>query len=576
MDKKDFNPADWLNDKQPSIQFEAATKTTVKENISNADSDIEQILQRVEAKSIDIANAYSDWRDIGFAFADEFAESGRDYFHRISKFYSDYSATECDKQYDKCLKANGNGVTIKTFYHLVKMAGVSLKTVKTKERTEDSCMYNTPPLPKEVYDNLPEILKESTDLFQDSIEKDVFLVGAISVISGCLPNIEGIYFNEPHSAHLYSFITAPAGSGKSKLKWAKYFGSIIHDTIVEASKAKKACYESELEQYNNLSKKEKQDVERPQEPPQKMFYIPANSSSPAFIQALSGNDFCGVIFETEADTLANTFKQEWGNFSDVLRKAFHHESTNMFRRKDNEYIEIKEPHLAIALSGTPRQVHNLMPDVENGLFSRFLYYAFEDHTEFKNPFQSFKSVNYLDFFNEKGKQMFDLYNQLNRLQNPITFELTEAQGIEFTEVFKEMLTRNKLLLGRDFEANIKRLGLVTFRIAMILTSLRILENGDLTNSLTCSDVDFNSALKLALTLEKHAIAVYQNLPHNELKGIKQKFYEALPEQFDRQTYLKVAEDMEVKPKTAEKYITQFKKSLLNHEHNNYTKVKSRK
>jgi hypothetical protein len=248
----------------------------------------------------------------------------------------------------------------------------------------------------------------------------------------------------------------------------------------------------------------------------------------------------------------------------------------MFRRKDNEYIEIKEPHLAIALSGTPRQVHNLMPDVENGLFSRFLYYAFEDHTEFKNPFQSFKSVNYLDFFNEKGKQMFDLYNQLNRLQNPITFELTEAQGIEFTEVFKEMLTRNKLLLGRDFEANIKRLGLVTFRIAMILTSLRILENGDLTNSLTCSDVDFNSALKLALTLEKHAIAVYQNLPHNELKGIKQKFYEALPEQFDRQTYLKVAEDMEVKPKTAEKYITQFKKSLLNHEHNNYTKVKSRK
>ncbi|PKP12062.1 MAG: DNA primase [Bacteroidetes bacterium HGW-Bacteroidetes-4] len=576
MTKKEFNPNDWLKDKQPNIQFETTTENTVKEVNNQKDNDIEEILQRVEAKSIDIANAYSDWRDIGFAFADEFGESGREYFHRISRFYADYSAAVCDKQYDKCLKAHGNGVTIKTFFHLAKSAGVNIKTTVSKEESDETRLYNTPPLPAEVYANLPEILKESTDLFQDNIEKDVFLVGAISVIGACLPNIEGIYFNEPHSAHLYSFITAPAGSGKSKLKWAKYFGSIIHETIVETSKKDKACFESELEHYNNLSKKERQDTERPQEPPQKMFYIPANSSSPAFIQALSDNNFCGVIFETEADTLANTFKQEWGNFSDVLRKAFHHESTNMFRRKDNEYIEIKDPHLAIALSGTPRQVHNLMPDVENGLFSRFLYYAFEDHTEFKNPFKSFRPVNYLDFFTEKGNQIFELYNQLNRLQNPISFELTEAQGDEFTKVFNEMLSRNKLLLGRDFEANVKRLGLVTFRIAMILTALRILENGDLSNPLICSDTDFNSALKLATTLEKHAIAVYQNLPNNELKGIKQKYYEALPEQFDRQTYLKVAEDMDIKPKTAEKYITQFKKSLLTHEHNSYAKVKSGK
>lgn len=574
MNKKDFNPADWLNDKQQNIQLKSATQAAVKPDNSANTNEVEEIIQRVEAKNIDIATAYSDWRDIGFAFADEFGESGREYFHRISKFYTDYSLTECDKQYDKCLKANGNGVTIKTFYHLVKMAGVSIKTNNNEAIQEETSLYNTPPLPTEVYENLPGILKESTDLFQDSIEKDVFLVGAISVISACLPNIEGTYFNEPHSAHLYSFITAPAGSGKSKLKWAKHFGTVIHETIVESSRKEKACFESELEHYNNLSKKERQDVERPQEPPQKMFFIPANSSSAAFIQALSDNNFCGLIFETEADTLANTFKQEWGNFSDVLRKAFHHESTNMFRRKDNEYIEIKDPHLAIAISGTPRQVHNLMPDVENGLFSRFLYYAFEDHTEFKNPFKSYRPVNYLNFFMEKGNQILDLYNQLNRLQNPISFELTEDQGNEFTEVFKEMLSRNKLLLGRDFEANVKRLGLITFRIAMIFTALRILENGDLSNPLICSNTDFKSALKLAVTLEKHAIAVYQNLPSNELKGIKQKFFEALPDQFDRQTYLRIAEDMDIKPKTAEKYITLLRKAnLLNHEHNAYLKIK---
>ncbi len=64
------------------------------------------------------------------------------------------------------------------------------------------------------------------------------------------------------------------------------------------------------------------------------------------------------------------------------------------------------------------------------------------------------------------------------------------------------------------------------------------------------------------------------MPNNELKGVKQKFYEALPGQFDRQTYLQVAENLEIKPKTAEKYISQFKKNLLHHEHNSYSKVKS--
>ena len=349
-------------------------------------SDVEVIIKRLEESHTDITANYSDWRDIGFALADELGESGKDYFHRVSRFYSEYSHSVCDKQYNKCLKAKGHGVTIKTFFHLAQHAGISLVTTPPKQNLSDSkrpdsisksvsadlgtdeVIFNTPLIPSEVYQNLPEILIESTQMFNDGFEKDVFLIGAISVISGCLPNVEGIYFDEPVSAHLYSFITAPAGSGKGKLKWAKYFGLKIHKTMVEESNLGKQEYEQGLENYNNLNKNQRKGIDRPKEPKRNMFYIPANSSSSAFIQALSDNNFKGIIFETEADTLAGTLKQEWGNFSDILRKAFHHESTNMFRRKDNEYIEIEDPHLAISLSGTPKQVHNMMPDVENGLF----------------------------------------------------------------------------------------------------------------------------------------------------------------------------------------------------------------
>ena len=584
--KKKFDIDYWLQKNEPTKE---PPKQQPVPNIQ--EDDVEVIIQRLEEAHTDITANYADWRDICFAFADEFGESGRDYFHRVSRFYPEYSHSVCDKQFDNCLKAKGHGVTIKTFFHLAQQAGISLvttppktnqpeykepgsvsKSLSTDLGVNEEVIFNTPRIPSEVYQQLPEILKESADMFQDAIEKDVFLIGAISVISGCLPNVEGIYFDEPHSAHLYSFITAPAGSGKGKLKWAKYFGLKIHKTMVEQSIRAKEDYEQELENYNNLNKNQRQGVERPREPKRKMFYIPANSSSSAFIQALSDNDFKGIIFETEADTLAGTLKQDWGNFSDVLRKAFHHESTNMFRRKDNEHIEVEDPHLAIALSGTPKQVHNMMPDVENGLFSRFLYYAFEDYSDFKNPFVSHQKVNYTDFFEEKGKQVYELYQILTNQPSVIEFRFTADQGEVFTEQFNVLYKRNRMLLGNDFNANSRRLGLVTFRIAMVLRTLRILEDGDYSNPLICNETDFQTAIQIAFTLEKHAIAVFQNLPNNDLKGVKLKFYNVLPDNFNRQGYLAVAQELNIKEKTAEKYIGQFKEiGLLLHEHNNYTK-----
>lgn len=587
--RKQFIPQDWISDNShkshtSSVELRSPgfTQTTVPQL---EQSDIERLISQASEKQIDLTSSYANWRDIGFALADEMGEQGRNAYHRLSQLNSSYNSQECNTQYNKCLKANGHGVTIKTLFFKAKEAGININfanaKLKSLSNVEESSLnevetptFVTPRIPDAVYNSLPTILQESTMLFEEGVERDVFLIGAIAVISACLPNVEGYYFDEPVSSHLYAFITAPAGSGKGKLKWAKYFAQSIHKNIVEQSALEFSKYEAEIDIYNSLNKNQRKDAEKPTPPKRKMFFIPANSSSAAFIQALADNDFKGLIFETEADTLAGTLKQDWGNFSDVLRKAFHHESTNMFRRKDSEYIEIEDPHLAIALSGTPKQVHNMMPDTENGLFSRFLYYAFEDYSDFKNPFISCSNTNYTSFFESKGKEIETLYNQLKGLKQPLCFSFTKEQGETFTEKFNNLYKRNRTLLGNDFNANSRRFGLITFRLAMMLRTLRILEDGDTTSPLLCNEVDYNTAIEIALTLEKHAIAVFQNLPKQEkLKGVKQKFYSALPKSFDRQGYLAVASDLSIKPKTAEKYIGIFKKeNMLNHEPNKYTKI----
>ena len=42
------------------------------------------------------------------------------------------------------------------------------------EENEGGRIFNTPKLPTGIYENLPAILRDSAELFQDDIEKDVF------------------------------------------------------------------------------------------------------------------------------------------------------------------------------------------------------------------------------------------------------------------------------------------------------------------------------------------------------------------------------------------------------------------
>jgi len=128
-------------------------------------------------------------------------------------------------------------------------------------------------------------------------------------------------------------------------------------------------------------------------------------------------------------------------------------------------------------------------------------------------------------------------------------------------------------MGNDFNANIKRLGVIAFRISMIFSTLRMFETNNFSNPIICSDVDFENSIQIATTLEKHAIFVFKTLPNNTLNGVKLDFFEKLPNIFSRKIYLEVAKSLNIKDKAAEKYIKiMVDRNLFNHNHDNYSKV----
>lgn len=124
FERKAFNPGDWLNNHRQRNQAEPVPGPKSSTQIQH---EVEVILRRIENSRIDLTCNYSDWLKLGFAFADEFHETGRDYFHRVSCFYSGYNPAGCNRQFDKCLKRGKSGVTIKSFFQAAKDAGVNIR-----------------------------------------------------------------------------------------------------------------------------------------------------------------------------------------------------------------------------------------------------------------------------------------------------------------------------------------------------------------------------------------------------------------------------------------------------------------
>ena len=209
-------------------------------------------------------------------------------------------------------------------------------------------LKNTPLVPDDLISNLPMLLQSGAGAFTDPRERDVFLTGAITILSGCMPNVKGVYAQQTVYPNLFAFIIAPAASGKGALKFSKMLADKHHELLIRNSREAQQQYETELNQYKareRSKKKNEPSEDPPEQPPFKVAFIPANSSYAKILSHLQQNEGEGIICETEADTMGNVLKQEWGGYSDMLRKAFHHERISSSKKTNNEYIEVHEPRL---------------------------------------------------------------------------------------------------------------------------------------------------------------------------------------------------------------------------------------
>ncbi len=532
---------DLLNegDKAPKQTNNAANNTVSPHSSGDTTSRVESLIDSLRASHTDITSNYGDWLKVGFALAGEFGESGRSYFHDISSLYSGYNQQESDNKYNECLKSDNGRTDISTLFYLAKAHGVTLPRNQMGQRAEQAYtnrkgqsdknvplslsqedpeeMPTLPVFPEGIYDNLPRLLRKVTELMVTPQERSLVLIGSIATLSSALLPMYTIYFGKTIYPNMYLFVPGPAGAGKGKLDFCFKLVKPIHKEKLERWNIAKDEYKKEYARYKRQKKGD--NIDPPEKPLIQLLRIPANSSATSFAQAMAENGNL-LLFETEGDTVVNTFNSDFGNYSDSFRKAFAHESFGYLRRGDDgEEREVENPRLSTVLSGTPEQVKSLIHDAENGLLSRFMFFCINSTPKWLDGFDSYGSENPLEETFDAFGQEFTAFTKVLEQTPRIYFSHTIAQTGQFNEFFAAEKERMQEFNGDRYSASSHRLAWCFLRVAMVLTALRMMDSGRITDKVECSDVDFETTLQIIKVISIHNDYIFNVLDKERPDGI---------------------------------------------------------
>lgn len=377
---------------------------------------------------------------------------------------------------------------------------------------------NSTYIPDSVYKNLPSIFN---GVFNNLglREKDVVFLSSLTSLSACFPRVSfkrndgKVYF-----PNLNCLIIAPSASNKSYSIHGKQIIQSLLDqfkSVHKTSNTKSNEIKKALESYTDFNGN---------------FLIPGNNSYAGIINCLKRNNGIGVIHESEADVIGDNLSKEWGDYSTLIRNSFEHETISSYRVKDKKTTIIDNPRLSIHLTGTPDQVSKLIPSTNNGLFSRFIYYTYENELNWNNPFAPISepmslhdkmcilSSNTLDFI-------------ANRILSDLEFHLSVTDLKKMNKFYSDIidkLKRSQTDLDTSF---LLRSTTNLLRIASILSLFRMEKKE--TSKAIINSTDFDTALAIIKVSLDHSILMMKQIQSNSSNSQNsvQQIYDRLDEKF---------------------------------------------
>lgn len=443
----------------------------------------------------------------------------------------------------------------------------------------------SPCLPEQLFPLLPRFLQQCTEHATDARERDLMLLCALTCCSALFPKVRFFYKDRYYSPHLYLAAVAPVGTGKGVLSVVSNLLDRTHEHYEQQNREMRRRYEEQeylwCEEVRTANKeKRKPDHSlKPDELRPYYFKLPSTTSKSRFIESLANADERGcIMISTEIATLTGAFRQDYGNFEDILLKAFHHEEVSSSFKTDGMPKISRHPRLSVCLSGTQEQFTTLFGSLESGLYSRFMFYTRPQELRWQSCAPDAGNTDLATHFRQLGETLFEMHSTL--LQSPTLVSFSKRQWESHTATFSALLRQAELEEQEATSGIILRCGLQVMRIAATLTLFRKWDDYRYAPEYICTDDDFQTALQLALTTLEHSRLLSTSLPVSKQAPVAmhnphrmEDVLNSLPSKFSYMEFVHQAMEQGVSEASGKRWIRKaIKLQFIVKEGNTYIKI----
>ena len=247
-------------------------------------------------------------------------------------------------------------------------------------------------LPDAMVKHLPQMISEPLSLYPDADIRTMLLMAMMPTLGSAMSNVRVRHERRLYSLGMMNVCIGPSASGKGAVGDVAGLVDGINEIVCAESAQEMADYRKKHKRYARLTKQLDraakgditqlvninditEEVDEPQAPMRRMHKLPSKTTAANYYKLLYANgDNISYLHIPELAELNAANRTAFGDFMYMMLAAQNEEPLHTARKTDDEDFRIEHTRLALVATGTESSVHAFIPNLEDGLSTRFLYH----------------------------------------------------------------------------------------------------------------------------------------------------------------------------------------------------------
>ena len=438
-------------------------------------------------------------------------------------------------------------------------------------------------LPDAMFAHLPQMFSEPLSLYDDADIRTMLLMAMMATVGSAMSNVRVRHQSKYYSLGIMCVCIGPSASGKGSVGDVASLVDGINDIVCTESAQEMKDYRKKIARYNRRNKQldraAKGDItqlvdinniddeaDEPQMPMRRMHKLPSKTTSANYYRLIYANGaYISFLHLPELAELNAANRNAFGDFKYMMLAAQNEESLHTARKTDDEDYLIPHTRLALVATGTESSVRDFIPNLEDGLSTRFLYHNLPAKDIVRDEMDEAMAEAYNDVYTHYRKLLTEIWTELRQFDGKLDDELprlilSDEQRAMVNEYYRQLVSFVDLTQpDRDLRAPIFRSRLNLYRILMIIAVLRRYEELGAVEGMFAdmqfvpADADLRWALSYIFYMVMQTSAIYNRLRGEEKDEAPKTvrisalaFLQMLPHSFTRSVADKKGEELGLK------------------------------